>query len=221
MLNTLSSKVANLSPTRINQAVIAIILAISIVVMAQQLLSIYRTSSYQPLISVAKSDQGSTIRQDYNVQTITRSNLFGNLTNDRQSLNNFQLPTTQLQFQLRGAFTSTNPKLGSAIIEGPNQQVRSFKVDSSVFGSAKLHAVFSDRIVLSINGQLETLFFPEPSSALQSAPAPETSALTTQNGSQVASPPPSSKTAAMTPEQRKKLIRKRLLDLRNRNRDKK
>mgnify|MGYP000536604720 CR=1 FL=1 len=69
------------------------------------------------------------------------------------------LPSTKLQLILRGAFTANDPSNATAIIENADQ-TRSYRVGSLITGNTKLHAVHSERVVLSNNGKLETLYFP-------------------------------------------------------------
>ena len=202
---------------------------ILLVLTGLSLLDVYSTVNEPPQnITANQPELKPTL--DYNARTITNSNLFGQSSGD--SLANQSLPETRLQLELRGAFTSTNPKFASAIIKGPDGESRSFKVDSRVYGAAQLHQVYADRVVLSRNGQLETLYFPEPGTDASTIRRPANSSNAAANYdipsdarklieenmslSEIQQASKQLSSSAMTPEQRQALIRQRLQDLRNR-----
>ena len=216
--------------------VVVAIMVLIITAVIIQIWNAFGTFSYEPDIQLS-SNTTSSARADYNASSITGSQLFGQFAGQLSSSPN--IPTTRLQLKLRGAFTSSNPQLASAIIEGPDGQTRSYKIDNKVYGEAQLKEVFGNRIVLSRNGQLETLYFPEPEisntnnnektiasnqSIASNYDIPDDirelvqNNMSTQEIQQAARDLSSS---AMTPEQRQALIRKRLQDLRDRARRKK
>ncbi len=227
------NKAASIPTERISHYAVVLISVLAGVLLLKQVWSIYQTSSYQPEITIDKrltagEAAAQRPKQDYQANSITSSNLFG--VASTQGLDKLNLPTTALQLQLRGAFTSTNQKLASAIIEGPDGQARSFRVDSRVYGNAVLHAVYSDRIVLSRGGELETLYFPDPSQLSSETNATigdasvediKTLVQDTMSTEEIQQASKQLRSSAMTAEQRKELIRKRLLELRNRARQKK
>ena len=188
-----------------------------------------QTANYQPY-QQQPSTQRSTEPSSYKSQTITSQHLFGRVAaGSAQQLDKLNLPQTQLQLLLRGVFTSSNPRLASAIIEIPGQKTHAYKVNSTVYGDAKLHAVHKDRIVLSRDGQLETLYFPQTeiaSSSSHPVAAPNTGVtsdivnLVKENAtlSEVTSVAKQLSSAKITPEQRQQLIRQRLQELRDRAR---
>lgn len=128
--------------------------------------------------------------------------LFGH---NQQPTTNKPLPNTQLRLTLRGAFTASDPKKATAIIE-TTQHTRSYRVDSLITGNTKLHAVYADRVVLSNGGQLETLYFPVTNnpSALPANQAISNSQL--QAATQKAN--------ALSEDERKAMIKRRLQELR-------
>jgi type II secretory pathway component PulC len=167
---------------------------------------------YQPAISPSQQ-QSTATTPTYSISNITNSHLFGRA--DSKSVEQLTLPKTRKPFQLRGAFTATNPESASAIIESADKEARHYKVGAQVQDGVKLYAVYGDRVVLSNRGQLETLYFPSheemTSSRTAAIPATKQEA-------------PAAKTSAnidisksvKTEAERNALIRQRLEELRNR-----
>ncbi|MBL4827528.1 MAG: hypothetical protein JKY66_07420 [Spongiibacteraceae bacterium] len=190
------------------------------------LVQFYQTYFYQVPTNTTPTRIANNT-DSYKAQTITSRHLFGQLTAvNEQQLDRLNLPHTQLQLILRGAFTSSDPTRASAIIEIPDKKTLSFKIKSTVYGNALLHAVYRDRVVLSRSGQLETLYFPEPQQAdtsgsrQLSTPGVPSDIIdlvkehATLNDVKEVSTQLSSPT--ITAEQRRQLIRQRLQELRNR-----
>ena len=193
---------------------------------------IFQLYQYQATPVATRSQQATKPAQNYQARTITQSYLFGKMARD----NALPIPETGLQLVLRGAFTSSNPALASAIIETPDGKTNSYRIEKEVYGQAKLHEVHGDRIVLSRNGELETLYFPTPSQApitTQNENADATAAaiaavpdniqqLVQDNMSadEIQKARRELTNASLSAEQRQALIRKRLQDLRDRARKK-
>jgi len=96
-----------------------------------------------------------------NPALITDRNFFG-LASDKPLVDLEKLPETQLELTLRGAFAAAEGQPATAIIEENKRKVsEAYKVGDPLPGDAKLSAVYPDRIVLSRNGLLETLYFPQ------------------------------------------------------------
>lgn len=72
-----------------------------------------------------------------------------------------ELPKTNLRITLRGVTSATNEDRGTALIEGPDKKTERYRVSDTLPGSAKLHAVFADRVVIVRGGVFESLYFPE------------------------------------------------------------
>lgn len=71
------------------------------------------------------------------------------------------LPETNLSIFLRGVAAGDGKAFASALVEGPDKKTDSYHVGDELPGNAKLHEIFSNRIVLNRNNQLENLYFPE------------------------------------------------------------
>lgn len=99
---------------------------------------------------------------------IDAAQLFGTPTTTDSS--NQALPNTRLQWLLQGVFTGATPQDGSAIILAGDQTARLFKAQQTLPGGAMLDEVHADHVVISVDGQRETLRFPTiGSTALPSA----------------------------------------------------
>ncbi len=70
-------------------------------------------------------------------------------------------PKTQLKLILRGIAAQDDKLAGLAIIQQPNKEEKHFKTGDSIFGLAKLEEIHSNRVILSRNGQYETLQLPK------------------------------------------------------------
>lgn len=86
------------------------------------------------------------------------------------------IPKTRLNLVLRGALAELGhkDKKASAIIQGSNQD-KLYAIGDTLPGGATLKEIHPDHVVLSRNGQLETLYFPDAgkdSRALQEYKSP-------------------------------------------------
>lgn len=109
-----------------------------------------------------------------NVEQIISAELFGR---SNAGLN-ANLPQTTLQVTLRAVFAASDPKFASAVIESSDGRTQMIKVGGTVDASTTLQAVHPNRIVLSRNGELETLLFPAPQ---ESSEVPADTLADTQN----------------------------------------
>ncbi len=226
MPRSLSNTANFLSGNGFNRALAPLAILIVALLILWQLFVFYSGITFSPEVQQPVTQTTNTNTQAYQVSSITSKNLFGQADPDQALSAN--LPTTSLQLMLRGVFTSTNPTQGSAIIESPDGTTRSFKVNSTVFGNAKLHSVFADRIVLSQSGELETLYFPTPSSTASNTNQlsvndlpqnVQTLVRNTMTAEEISSTRQQLSSSSLTAEERQQLIRQRLQELRNRARE--
>ncbi|RDH44875.1 type II secretion system protein N [Zooshikella ganghwensis] len=136
---------------------IFVLLTIIGMTVASQGLSIYT-------LLIAEPAQPEIIRQpsQYQKAAINPANvalLFGR-GQDPQTVQK-NIPKTNLRLILKGAFANADDKLSSAIIEGSDRRTALYYVGDTLPGNAQLDKVHSDHIVISRNGVLETLYFPE------------------------------------------------------------
>lgn len=227
----LTERINALNNQRTTNSVAAILCIVLGWLLLSQGLAVYQGANYQPIIQNENRITPSQPVEDYSVNAIVERNFFGRQIVNQELLQQTNLPTTNLQVVLRGVFTSTNPRQASAIIERPDGQVRSYRVNATVFGSSRLHAVFNDRIVLSTNGELETLYFPEPGAA-QTTSTQDVAQVIDQvpqdirelvennmSAEEIREASQALTSDSLTAEQRAALIRERLMILRNRARN--
>lgn len=186
------------------------------IVITLEAYSSYQTLNYPGY--TAGSEQQKPQAITYKATDITRQNLFGRA--EAAVVDPSQLPETRLQLILRGAFTSDDPQRASAIIEGPDQQSRSYRINSRVYGGAQLHAVYKDKVVLSRAGQLENLYFPSAETGIQTETPPVTSDNNIGRKTSISTTISSKATPGLSEQQRQDLIRARLQELRDRSRNK-
>lgn len=118
-------------------------------------------SAPKPQAEAMRNVVSSKPRTQYSAQSIPL--LFGKGASQQQVVQK-HIPKTNLRLILKGAFANANDKLSSAIIEGSNRRADLYRVGDSLPGQAKLHKVKSNHVIISRNGVLETLHFPEANS---------------------------------------------------------
>jgi general secretion pathway protein C len=107
------------------------------------------------------------------VAAITNAHLFGAALASRE--NGANAPQTSMPLVLTGIIAGNDPQNGLAILGPTAQTAKVFAVGDNLPGGAKLHAVYTDRVVIDRNGQLESLVLPRQ--AAGSAAAPTTAAV--------------------------------------------
>ena len=113
------------------------------------------------------------------VATLTAAHLFGAAPAVRQDGAN--APQTNIALVLTGTIAGNDPQNGLAILGPSAQTAKVYAVGDNVPGGAKLHSVYSDRVIIDRNGQLESLALPRQPSA--AAPPPSAAALPAENPS--------------------------------------
>jgi len=66
-------------------------------------------------------------------------------------------PDTRLQLVLSGVFAANDPKISLAIISQKGQKDKTYQIGDTLPGNVKLHQIYTDRVILSRSGKLETL----------------------------------------------------------------
>jgi general secretion pathway protein C len=92
------------------------------------------------------------------VSAITAAHLFGAAPLARQDGAN--APQTNIPLLLTGTIAGNDPQNGLAILGQTAQSAKVYAVGDNVPGGAKLHSVYSDRVIIDRNGQLESLALP-------------------------------------------------------------
>ncbi len=183
----------------------------------------WRTASHEPRVAALPLRAVDVAAR---LEEIREADLFGQEAPAHVSLDTDAWPVTHLPLILRGVFTTpTDPERASAIIEGSDGRARMYRVGARLDDETSLRAVHRDRVVLSRAGQIENLYFPDPGqellasaagwSAQETQPIPAVEARMTQEGDtrrDVALD------AAMSEQERRDVIRRRLEELRARSR---
>ncbi|GAC1694884.1 MAG: GspC family type II secretion system variant ExeC [Steroidobacteraceae bacterium] len=107
------------------------------------------------------------------VAAITKAHLFGAAPAAPE--NGANAPQTTMPLVLTGIIAGNDPQNGLAILGANAQTAKVFAVGDSVPGGAKLHSVYSDRVVIERNGQLESLALPRQVAG--TAPPPTTASV--------------------------------------------
>jgi len=109
---------------------------------------------------------------------ITRGHLFGAAPALKQD--GADAPQTSMPLVLTGIIAADDPQNGLAILGQSAQSAKVYAVGENVPGGAKLHSVFSERVLIERDGRLESLALPRQLSP--GVPPPSAAALqTTEN----------------------------------------
>lgn len=111
--------------------------------------------------------------QPIDVQRIARARLFGSAEAPAPS-GDINAPQTQSNLRLTGTIASDDPAKGWAIIGDGGGAGKFYSTGDAVPGGARLHAVYTDRVILDRNGQLEALTLPRlsPNAVARMPPPP-------------------------------------------------
>jgi general secretion pathway protein C len=129
--------------------------------------------------TVKPAAHGAAVRaHNLDMAAITNAHLFGAAPAAPQDGAN--APQTTIPLVLTGTIAGNDPQNGLAILGQTAQTAKVYAVGDNVPGGAKLHSVYSDRVVIDRNGQLESLALPHQMAG--SGPPPSSAALQGDNG---------------------------------------
>src|ERR1700686_2115031 len=137
------------------------------------------------LARASRGGAGGTVRgaparsRLVDLAVITNAHLFGAAPALKQDGAN--APQTSMPLVLTGIIAGNDPQNGLAILGQSAQTTKVYAVGDSVPGGAKLHSVYSDRVVIDRDGRLESLSLPRQMNAGGNAPAPSSAALQNEN----------------------------------------
>jgi len=122
----------------------------------------------------------ATPRHAVNVLVVTNAHLFGFTPAVASAQDPANAPRSSLPLVLTGIISADDPQNGLAILGQTAATAKVFAVGDNVPGGAKLHSVYSDRVVIDRGGNLETLVLPRqvapggppPSAAVLNTEAP-------------------------------------------------
>jgi general secretion pathway protein C len=119
-------------------------------------------------------------RHSVDIAAITNAHLFGTAAVTVAPGDPHDAPQSKIPLVLTGIISAEDPQNGLAILGQTAASAKVFAVGDNVPGGAKLHSVYSDRVVIERGGQLETLFLPRQV-APGSTPPPSATALNTES----------------------------------------
>ena len=102
----------------------------------------------------------SAPRHSVNVLVVTNAHLFGFTPALATGQDPANAPRSTLPLVLTGIISADDPQNGLAILGQTAATAKVFAVGDNVPGGAKLHSVYSDRVVIDRGGNLETLVLP-------------------------------------------------------------
>jgi general secretion pathway protein C len=118
-------------------------------------------------------------RRAVDIASITNANLFGKAPVVARAEDPLNAPQTSMPLVLTGIIAADDPQNGLAILGQSAQSTKVFAVGDNVPGGARLHLVYTDRVVIDRGGHLETLALPRQSAS--ASPPPTTAALNTES----------------------------------------
>jgi general secretion pathway protein C len=117
-------------------------------------------------------------RHTVNVLMVTNAHLFGFTPAVASAQDPANAPRSSLPLVLTGIISADDPQNGLAILGQTAATAKVFAVGDNVPGGAKLHSVYSDRVVIDRGGNLETLVLPRQ--VAPGGPPPSASVLNTE-----------------------------------------
>lgn len=114
---------------------------------------------------------------------IANAHLFG--AAPAQNQDGANAPMTSMPLVLTGIIAGNDPQNGLAIVGQSAQSAKVYAVGDTIAGGPKLHSVYSDRVVIDRDGQLESLALPRQMNT-GNAPPPSAAAFSGGDSSAIA-----------------------------------
>lgn len=206
------------------------------VLLAQIVLLLQTDGSQTPEAGAAQRGAALT---DYDASIILQRQLFGaGATSGPVASKPSQTPVTNLALTLQAIFSAPNADNSNAIIAGPDGNAKNYRVGAVLADNATVERIDANQVVIKRDGKLETLRFPRPGTRSARAAQNRNNELSKQDYSQLLSSLSSkdrknamaklqgggdmrSLLQALPPEQKLKVVRKRLEQLRQQSSSKK
>ncbi|MHA7833656.1 MAG: type II secretion system protein N, partial [Algiphilus sp.] len=95
----------------------------------------------------------------YDLARLTNANLMGDFQKPAEPAPQDveDAPETRLSLKLLGVYAAEDPSLSRAIIAAAGKDEKLYAIGDEISNNVELHSVFSDRVVISRDGKLETL----------------------------------------------------------------
>ena len=137
--------------------VLIIVLALDGALIVSRALSGPETPPPAAPIALTAATPHSSTNPQLLLATIVNAHLFGAATGATGGAN---APPTTMSLILAGVIADVDPSKGQAIIGENAAAAKLYSVNGVIAGGARLHAVYSDRVLIERNGGLETLALP-------------------------------------------------------------
>ncbi len=116
-------------------------------------------TSRAPVVPPAPAGAPATVRNEIDVPSILRANLFGKAA--AATVDGANAPITNLALVLTGVVASAAPDGGFAVLGPSATATRLYAVGNALPGGARLHSVYPDRVLLDRGGTVEALMLPK------------------------------------------------------------
>ncbi|WP_084188408.1 type II secretion system protein GspC [Salinisphaera hydrothermalis] len=117
-----------------------------------------------PAQAVAPSGADASSRaassQSIDIDAIAGAHLFGEqpaADSKADQVKQIKAPETHLNLELTGIVSDSRGQRSRALIKNPKGKQDSYKVGQSIVSGVKLHAIYTDRVILDRSGHYETL----------------------------------------------------------------
>ena len=135
------------------------------------------SSNFQnPATLTLQSPQSNSLLANLSLRKVSAYHLFGDAKKQVATQQKIiDAPETRLRLNLKGVFAASNAAQALAIISSSKDKDKTYHVGDKITGGVLLHAVYTDRVILKRNGQLETLRLPKfkvDSKSFYSKPSP-------------------------------------------------
>jgi general secretion pathway protein C len=113
-----------------------------------------------------------------------------------------QVAATQMNLVLVGTIAHADPAKGYAIVGDSAATARVYSVGKTITGGTKLHAVYTDRVILDRGGKLESLLLPKKftGGGMAAAPLPQANPMLGQRLQELAAQNPGAITEIIRPQ---------------------
>ena len=139
--------------------VLLVLVAHSAATLTWRLVAQETTLSAKPATPVGSGKTGSMMRD--NIDRLRQQALFGTKLNS-QANTVIDAPETQLNLILRGLLAGDTEQTSRAIISNGNEE-NSYSVGQTIAAGITVHAILTDRVIISRRGTLETVRLPRES----------------------------------------------------------
>lgn len=130
-------------------------------------------TSRAPAVPPAPAGAPATVRNEIDLPSILRANLFGKAATP--AMDGANAPISNLALVLTGVVAAAEPERGFAILGPSATATQLYAAGSALPGGAKLHSVYPDRVLLERGGSLEALVLPKQTASSAPLPPPAAS----------------------------------------------